>query len=200
MFCDVDPATANIDPCDLARRVDGVARAGHLRLRAVTAVDLFGLPAEYASVQDVADAYGLSVNADAAQSMGASTDGVPLGALAPVTAVSFFPTKPFGCTGDGGMVFTRDPEFAQRLRLIRTHGTDASRTAIALGMNKRLDTLQAAILLAKLPCLLAEQDRREQLPGSTTPICRPGSRPCPAKPSPRALRHSTQWGWTTGPT
>jgi dTDP-4-amino-4,6-dideoxygalactose transaminase len=163
VFCDVDPATANLDPSDLARRVDRVARAGCLRPRAVIAVDLFGLPADYNRIQDVADAFGLHVIADAAQSMGASTNGVAVGGLAPVTAVSFFPTKPFGCAGDGGAVFTHDPEFAQRLRLLRTHGTDASRTAIALGMNNRLDTLQAAILLAKLPYLRAERDRREQL-------------------------------------
>jgi dTDP-4-amino-4,6-dideoxygalactose transaminase len=80
-----------------------------------------------------------------------------------MTCVSFFPTKPLGCAGDGGAILTHDAELAQRLRLLRTHGTDASRTAVALGMNNRLDTLQAAILLAKLPHLAGERDHRKRL-------------------------------------
>ena len=163
VFCDVQDATANIAPDDLARQVARVRAAGALRPRAVLLVDLYGLPADYARVHDVAQAHDLLVIADAAQSMGGARDGVRVGALATVTCVSFFPTKPLGCAGDGGAILTQDAGLAERLRLLRTHGTDASRTAIELGMNNRLDTLQAAILLAKLPHLAAERQHREQL-------------------------------------
>jgi len=163
VFCDVDEATATLDPADLARQVGRVRRDRALAPRAVLPVDLYGLPADYAGVDAVARAHDLLVIADAAQSMGAARDGVPVGALARVTCVSFFPTKPLGCAGDGGAILTRDAELAERLRLLRTHGTDASRTAVELGMNNRLDTLQAAILLAKLPHLAAERAHRARL-------------------------------------
>ena len=163
VFCDVAEATATLDTADLARQAARVRQAGRLAPRAVLPVDLYGLPADYAGVHEVAQAHDLVVIADAAQSMGAARGGVRVGALAPVTCVSFFPTKPLGCAGDGGAIFTQDTEFAQRLRRLRTHGTDASRTAVELGMNNRLDTLQAAILLAKLPHLEAERAHRERL-------------------------------------
>ena len=163
VFCDVLDATANLDPEDLDRQVAQVRASGELRPRAVLPVDLYGLPADYGRIQDVAQAHGLLVIADAAQSMGGIREGVRVGALAPVTCVSFFPTKPLGCAGDGGAILTQDAGLADRLRMLRTHGTDASRTAIELGMNNRLDTLQAAILLAKLPHLDAERQHREHL-------------------------------------
>jgi dTDP-4-amino-4,6-dideoxygalactose transaminase len=163
VFCDVHESTANLDADDLDRQVARVREAGRLTPRAVLPVDLYGLPADYARVHAVADAHGLSVIADAAQSMGAARAGVQVGALARITTVSFFPTKPLGCAGDGGAILTHDAELAERLRLLRTHGTDASRTAIELGMNNRLDTLQAAILLAKLPHLEAERAHRARL-------------------------------------
>jgi dTDP-4-amino-4,6-dideoxygalactose transaminase len=163
VFCDVLEATANLDPDDLARQVARVRKAGALKPRAVLPVDLYGLPADYLRVHEVAEAVGLLVIADAAQSMGGARDRVRVGALARVSCVSFFPTKPLGCAGDGGAIMTQDPDLAQRLRVLRTHGTDASRTAIELGMNNRLDTLQAAILLAKLPYLAAERGHRQRL-------------------------------------
>lgn len=163
VFCDVQAATANLDPADLADRIGRVRRRGQLRPRAVLPVDLFGLPADYAAIGDVADAHGLAVIADGAQSMGAIRNGVRVGALAPITCVSFFPTKPLGCAGDGGAILTQDAQLADRLRRLRTHGTDSTRTATDLGMNNRLDTLQAAVLLAKLPHLDAERARRAEL-------------------------------------
>ena len=165
VFCDVLETTANLDPDDLPRQIARVRKAGRLTPRAVLPVDLYGLPADYARVHDVAQAERLTVIADAAQSMGGARRGVQVGALARVTCVSFFPTKPLGCAGDGGAILTQDAELAERLRLLRTHGTDASRTAIELGMNNRLDTLQAAILLAKLPHLSTERHHRERLAG-----------------------------------
>ena len=163
VFCDVLEATADLDADDLAREVAQVRKAGRLTPRAVLPVDLYGLPADYQRLHEVAKAERLLVIADAAQSMGGARDGVQVGALARVTCLSFFPTKPLGCAGDGGAIMTHDPELAERLRVLRTHGTDASRTAIELGMNNRLDTLQAAILLAKLPYLANERRHRERL-------------------------------------
>ncbi|MBK1670569.1 hypothetical protein CKO28_21340 [Rhodovibrio sodomensis] len=163
VFCDVLEATANLDPADLDRQIARVRKAGELTPRAVLPVDLYGLPADYARIHEVVLANRLLVIADAAQSMGAARDGVPAGALARMTCVSFFPTKPLGCAGDGGAILTQDAELAQRLRVLRTHGTDASRTAVELGMNNRLDTLQAAILLAKLSHLAPERQERERL-------------------------------------
>jgi dTDP-4-amino-4,6-dideoxygalactose transaminase len=163
VFCDVREDTATLDAADLERQVERVRRRRDLTPRAVLPVDLYGLPADYAAVGQVADGRDLLLIADAAQSAGAARAGVPVGRLAPVTCVSFFPTKPLGCAGDGGAILTRDAGLAARLRTLRTHGTDASRTAVEIGMNNRLDTLQAAILLAKLPYLAAERAHRERL-------------------------------------
>ncbi|MEE9249734.1 MAG: DegT/DnrJ/EryC1/StrS aminotransferase family protein, partial [Alphaproteobacteria bacterium] len=106
VFVDVDPRTYNIDPQDLERRIARVGAEGRLRPRAVIAVDLFGLPADYAALDAVAKRHGLFLLADAAQSFGASLAGVRVGRLAPVTATSFYPTKPLACYGDGGALLT----------------------------------------------------------------------------------------------
>ncbi len=163
VFADVRWESCNLDPDDLERRIAEVRREGRLTPRAVIAVDLYGLPADYDALLDIAVSQGLTLIADAAQSLGARRGGTPVGALAAITTTSFYPTKPLACAGDGGMLFTDDAARAGRWRLMRTHGTDASRTAATLGMNSRLDTLQAAILLAKLPHLEAERRRREAL-------------------------------------
>lgn len=163
VFVDVASETCNLDADDLARRIEFVRRAGTLRPRAAIPVDLYGLPADYDAIRDVASAEGLTVIADAAQSFGARRNGRGVGSLAPIGTTSFYPTKPLACAGDGGMLFTDDAERAALWRSLRTHGTDASRTAVALGMNSRLDTLQAAILLAKTPYIEAERQRREAL-------------------------------------
>ncbi len=163
VFVDVALDSCNIDAEDLERRIGAVKAEGALRPRAVMPVDLYGLPADYPAVAAVAQAHGLTVVADAAQSFGGRRDGKGVGALAEITTTSFYPTKPLGCAGDGGAMFTDDAERAERWRVMRTHGTDASRTAVMLGMNNRLDTLQAAILLAKLPGLEAERRRKDDL-------------------------------------
>ena len=156
VFCDVDPETFCLDPRDLARQIDGLAEG--LTPRAVIPVDLFGQPADYPAIAEVSAAHSLLVIADAAQSMGAALNGAPVGDLAPVTATSFYPTKPLGGFGDGGAVFTRDTERADRMRLIRTHGGEQID-----GMNSRLDTLQAAILLEKLKIFDDDRQRRAQI-------------------------------------
>ena len=157
VFVDVQRHTFNIDPVDLERRVEEVASGSTLRPRAVIAVDLFGLPADYPAISLIAEHHDLFVLSDAAQSRTA-------GALAPGTATSFFPAKPLGCYGDGGAVLTDDRERAKVMRSIRAHGKDADKyDIIRLGLNGRLDTIQAAVLLAKLDIFADELAARARV-------------------------------------
>ncbi|MDO9461742.1 MAG: DegT/DnrJ/EryC1/StrS family aminotransferase [Alphaproteobacteria bacterium] len=161
VFVDVLEDTCNLDVEDLKR---AIVQTQGLRPKAVIAVDLFGLPADYGRICDVAAAHDMQVIADAAQSLSGAIDGVRVGKLAPLTATSFFPAKPLGCFGDGGALFTSDPEMAEKLRSIRGHGTGKAKyDIIRIGMNARLDTLQAAILLVKLTVLEEERNNREKL-------------------------------------
>lgn len=164
VFVDVDPETFNMDPADLERRIAATRAEGRLRPAAVIAVDLFGLPADYARLGPIAQAEGLVLVDDAAQAMGAAIGNRRVGTFAPYTATSFFPAKPLGCAGDGGAIFTDDPERAAILRSIRFHGVaDDPYDVRRVGMNGRLDTIQAAILLAKLTIFEAEMAEREAL-------------------------------------
>ena len=160
VFCDVEPGTFHLDCDDLAARIAELP--DRLRSRAIVMVDLFGLPASYGAVNSLAAEHDMLVVADAAQSFGGMRDGVPVGSLAPVTATSFYPTKPLGCFGDGGAIITDDADLAGRLVTIRAHG---QRRGIAElpGVNSRLDTLQAAILLAKLETFQGDLERRRAI-------------------------------------
>jgi dTDP-4-amino-4,6-dideoxygalactose transaminase len=164
VFVDVDAATFNIDPDDLERVAGRVAAAGKLTPKAVMPVDLYGLPADYAAVAKVAERYSMTVIADAAQSFGARSGGRWVGTLAPITATSFYPTKPLGGYGDGGALFADDDALADEVRLIRTHGRLGSGDeALRLGMTGRLDTLQAAVLLVKLEGFAEELAARRHI-------------------------------------
>lgn len=163
VFVDVDPRTCNIDPTHLAEVLRELRRSPALRPRAIMPVDLFGLPADYPAIDALAQEHGLTVLADAAQSFGARLGNRAVGSLAPVTATSFFPAKPLGAYGEGGAIFTDDPELAQVLRSLRAHGAGEDRYDIVrVGTNARLDTLQAAILLAKLEVFAEELQSRER--------------------------------------
>src|SRR3990172_6052808 len=127
------------------------ARRRGLKPRCVIPVDLYGQPADYKAIGEVAEAHGLLVVADAAQSFGASRDRQKVGTLAPYTATSFYPSKPLGGYGDGGAVFTNDDDRAGRLRALRNHGKGPDQPETEyVGLNSRLDSIQAAILLEKL--------------------------------------------------
>ena len=131
--------------------VDTARAAGRAVPRAVIPVDLFGVPARYDEIRPIAEEAGLFLLADAAQSYGATLDGAPVGSLAHATATSFYPTKTLAGCGDGGALFTDNPDRDAAHRRLRQHGQDADRReAVEVGMNSRLDTLQAAILLEKL--------------------------------------------------
>lgn len=161
VFCDVDPHTFHLDVDDLVERAKRLP--ANLRPRAVIPVDLFGLPFDYASLSSFASSHGLLVLADAAQSFGGGRDEKPVGGLAPVTATSFYPTKPLGAFGDGGAILTDDEALAGELRKIRVHGQNQSGIAERLGLNSRLDTFQAAVLLAKLETFDADLRRRAEI-------------------------------------
>lgn len=164
VFTDIDPATFNMSADALERAIEATLRRGELRPRLVIPVDLYGLPADYAAIEAVALRHGLTVVADAAQSFGGSAGGRRVGALARIAATSFYPTKPLGGFGDGGAVFTDDSELAEAVRQIRTHGTRGSGdVAVRLGMTGRLDTLQAAVLLAKLQVFDEALARRRRI-------------------------------------
>lgn len=164
VFCDVHENTFNMDVASLEGAIDAVVAAGTLTPKAIIPVDLFGLPADYSAIQRVAHRYGLRVLADAAQSFGATLSDRPVGSLAEATATSFFPAKPLGCYGDGGAVFTDDAELAATMRSLRVHGKGTDKyDTVRIGINSRLDTLQAAVLLAKLTVFDAELEARQRV-------------------------------------
>ena len=151
VFVDVDPATFQIDPADLSRRIASVEAEGVLKPRALIGVDLFGQPAPWPELRRIATEKNLFLLDDCAQSFGASLSGRKLGREADATAISFFPSKPLGGYGDGGALLTDSADRAALYRSLRTHGEGTTRyDVIRTGMNGRLDTLQAAVLLAKL--------------------------------------------------
>ncbi len=162
VFVDIEPAGCTLDPAALARRLETLPQG--LRPRVVIAVDLYGMPADYDAIGAVAARFGCLVLADAAQSFGATYRGRAVGTLAPVTATSFFPAKPLGCYGDGGALLTDDDERARLYRSIRAHGRgDHKYDIVRVGLNARLDTLQAAVLLAKLTVFEDELATRDRL-------------------------------------
>ena len=164
VFVDVDPVTFNIDVNQLEDTVKRIRQEGKLDLRGIIPVDLFGLPADYASIAEIASRHDLFVLADAAQSFGATCGRRKVGNLGDVTATSFFPAKPLGCYGDGGAIFTHDAERADVLRSIRFHGKGTSQyDNIRTGITGRLDTIQAAVLRCKLRVLDDEIAARQQV-------------------------------------
>lgn len=164
VFCDVEEQTFNLDPQSLEAAVGHAEKLG-LRPRAVIPVDLFGIPADYAAIQKIADRHGLLVLQDAAQSYGAVRDGRRAGGHALAAATSFYPAKPLGCYGDGGAMFTQDEELAAMLRSLRFHGMGGGGQYdnVRIGTTGRLDTIQAAILLEKLAILDDEQQARQRV-------------------------------------
>lgn len=160
-FVDVNADTFNICPQSLAKGIED-ARAKGLKPCGIIAVDLFGLPADYPALDALAKANNLWVMADAAQSFGAILNGRRVGVWGDVTSTSFFPAKPFGCFGDGGALFTDDDSMAAMLKSLRFHGKGEDKyDNVRIGMNSRLDTIQAAILLEKLKIFQSEIDARQ---------------------------------------
>ena len=164
VFVDVSPETFNIDIADLEKRIAAVKKDGRLRPRAVVGVDLFGLPADWPAIEAICAREGMFALDDAAQGFGAALHGKRLGCWAGAAALSFYPTKTLGAYGDGGALLTDDPARAELFRMLRTHGEGKTRYEVErTGMNGRLDTLQATILLAKMGLFENELVQRRRL-------------------------------------
>lgn len=152
ILVDIDLQTFNISPDALEKQIQNVIDEGKLTPKAIVPVDLFGLPADYTRILPIAEKYGLKVLEDAAQGFGGMINGKRAGSFGDVGATSFFPAKPLGCYGDGGAIFTDDPEMDRRLRSLRANGRspEDKYDNREVGFNSRLDAIQAAILLPKL--------------------------------------------------
>ena len=165
VFVDVLEDTFNMDPESLEAAIGATSNLA-LRPRAVIPVDLFGQPADYQRILPIAERHGLRVLSDAAQSFGATLDGRRTGTFGDATTTSFFPAKPLGCYGDGGAIFTDDDELAGKLKSLRVHGQGSNKyDNVRIGMNGRLDTLQAAILIEKMAIFPEEIQARNDAAG-----------------------------------
>lgn len=151
IFVDVDMNTYNISADSLEKEIKKVIDDGKLQPKVIIAVDLFGLPADFKEIRKIAEKYNLKVLEDGAQGFGGSIDGKMACSFGDISTTSFFPAKPLGCYGDGGAVFTDDDEIAALLESIRVHGKGEMKyDNVRVGLNSRLDTIQAAILSIKL--------------------------------------------------
>jgi dTDP-4-amino-4,6-dideoxygalactose transaminase len=164
VFVDIDPDTYNIDLESLEAAIAAVREEGTLTPKAIIPVDLFGLPADYSGLGGIASREGLFVVEDAAQAVGGTAGNTMCGAFGDVAGTSFYPAKPLGCYGDGGAMFTNDGELAEILRSIAFHGKGKTQyDNVRVGLNSRLDTMQAAILIEKLAILPEEMDLRQKV-------------------------------------
>ncbi|MBC8488982.1 MAG: DegT/DnrJ/EryC1/StrS aminotransferase family protein [Bacteroidetes bacterium] len=164
VFVDIEPDTFNIDVNKLEEAIEKVKKEGKLNLKGIIPVDLFGQPADYDEINAIAKKYGMFVLEDAAQGFGGSYKGKKTCSLTDIGATSFFPAKPLGTYGDGGMCFTNDKEIYDRLLSIRVHGKGSHKyDNVRVGINGRLDTLMAAILLAKFEIFNEEINLRQNV-------------------------------------
>jgi len=164
VFVDIDPETYNMCPWELEKVIKKILAENKVKPRCIMPVDLFGQPADYDEINKIAEKYNLYVIGDAAQSFGASYKGKKACSLAEIAGTSFFPAKPLGAYGDGGMVFTSDAKLHEKLLSIRVHGQGSDKyNNIRVGINGRLDSMQAAVLLAKLEIFDEEIELRQKV-------------------------------------
>lgn len=164
VFVDIDPQSYNINPAKLHDVIKTVISEGKLKPKGIIPVDLFGQPADYDEIEQIAREFDLFVIEDAAQAFGATYKNKRACSMGNVGATSFFPAKPFGCYGDGGAIFCNDDEVAQKLRSIRVHGQGSNKyDNVRIGINGRFDTMQAAVLLAKLEIFAEEIELRDKV-------------------------------------
>jgi len=155
VFVDVDADTFNMDPKKLEEAIENVLNEGILTPRVIIPVDLYGLPADFDSISRIATKYGLRILEDAAQGFGGSINGKKACSFGDASTTSFFPAKPLGCYGDGGAIFTNDDVLADLLNSYKVHGKgDNKYDNVRIGVNSRLDTIQAAILNVKLTAFI----------------------------------------------
>ncbi len=164
VFVDIDARTFNMDPNRLDEAVRQVVSAGRLTPRGIMPVNLFGLPADYDAISAIAAEHGLFVLEDTAQGFGGEYMGRKSGTLGDLSATSFYPPKPLGCYGDGGAVFTGDDALAEKIRSVRVHGEGIDKyDNIRIGLNARMDSIQAAVLLSKLTVFADEIGQRHRV-------------------------------------
>ena len=164
IFVDSDPLTFNMCPVDLEQKVKEQYIKSKDKIKAIITVDLFGLPANYEQINKISKKYGLKIIEDAAQGFGGEINGKRAGSFGDIATTSFFPAKPLGCYGDGGAVFTNNSSYAERIKSLRVHGKGVDKyDNVQIGMNSRLDTIQAAILLEKLKAFPRELVKRNEL-------------------------------------
>lgn len=164
IFVDIDAKSYNLDPMKLEEAIDRVKKEGEYTAKAVVMVDFLGIPADYERIKAICKKHSLLLIEDAAQGMGACYKERMCGSLGDISCTSFFPSKPLGCYGDGGAVFTDSDEIAEMLQSYKVHGKGSSKyDNIRIGVNSRLDTIQAAILLAKLDVLEEEMEKRQEI-------------------------------------
>ncbi len=166
VFVDIDSDTFNMDVKKLKEAIKKVLEDGKLKPRGIIPVDIFGQPADYDEINQIAKNYGLFVLQDAAQSFGATYKDRKSCSLVEFAATSFFPAKPLGCYGDGGMIFTSEEAFYDKMISIREHGKGIDKyNNIRVGINGRMDTLQAAVLLSKFEIFNEEIQMRQEVAG-----------------------------------
>lgn len=184
VFVDIDPRTYNIDPERLAKAIEAASSGSPsehplphvqnrtaLQPKGIISVGLFGLPADYGRIDELARARGLFLIEDAAQSFGGEYPGRKSCSLGDIGCTSFFPAKPLGCYGDGGMCFTNDDGFADAMRSVRVHGQGSHKyDNDRIGINGRMDTIQAAVLHAKFDIFPEELELRQKIAGTYTEL------------------------------
>ena len=162
-FVDVQEETFNIDPASFKQAILD-CRASGLKPSVIIIVDLFGRPADIDAITDIAKSEGIKVLVDSAQSFGGSSKNRNVGTMGDITTTSFFPAKPLGCYGDGGAIFTQNDEYAELINSIRLHGKGSEKyDNVRVGINSRLDTIQAAILIEKLKIFPGELIKRSDI-------------------------------------
>jgi dTDP-4-amino-4,6-dideoxygalactose transaminase len=162
VFVDVLPDTYNLDPASLEAAIAMVKQEGKLTPKAVIPVDLFGQPADYRAIAPIVQREGLKMLCDTAQAFGAKYHGKVTGSIGDAASTSFFPAKPLGCYGDGGACFTDDDDLARLFKSIRMHGEGTDRYEnVRIGLNSRLDSIQAVILSQKLTIFADEIEKRQ---------------------------------------
>jgi dTDP-4-amino-4,6-dideoxygalactose transaminase len=177
VFVDVLEDTYNLDPLSLETAIAMVKREGKLTPRAIMPVDLFGQPADYSAIEPIATREKLKLLVDTAQAFGATLDGRQTASIGDAAGTSFFPAKPLGCYGDGGATFTNDDGLADLLRSIRVHGQGSDKYEnVRIGVNSRLDTIQAAILVEKVKIFPEEVEMRDRVASRYTEAFRRSNR------------------------
>lgn len=162
VFCDIDIRSYNLSPSSLKDAIEKTILEGKLKPKAVVMVDFLGNPAEIDKISEICKEYNLILIEDAAQGIGGKYKGKMCGSFGDIACTSFFPSKPLGCYGDGGAVFTNDDNIAALIDSYKVHGKGNSKyDNVRIGLNSRLDTIQAAVLLQKMTVLEEEMDRRQ---------------------------------------